>query len=126
MSLPSRAAQARSAPRGLMLALLALVFACAGCRTQIAPFNRPEPKLVYVGDKSCTVYDFVAATDLPAGARNLGWFSVKKAENDEETYIKLREMICEMGGDALSQVAWIRELDQTEPSTLSANAWSLP
>jgi hypothetical protein len=107
-------------------AALALLALAAGCRTTIAPLTKQEPKVVYVGDRSCTVYDFVAATDVPEGAKSLGWVSVKKAETDEETFVKLREKICEMGGDALSQVAWVREVDEYEPSTLKANAWALP
>lgn len=109
-----------------LAALAALALAAAGCRTQIAPLKKQDPKVVYVGDKTCNVYDFVAATDVPDGAKNLGWVSVKKAETDEETFVKLREKICELGGDALSQAAWVRDVDEYEPSTLKANAWVLP
>jgi hypothetical protein len=105
-----------------MLGLLAL----AGCRTTIKPVVKPAAKLVYVGEKSCSVYDFEAATDVPEGATNLGWVTVKKAETDDDTFAKLREKICAMGGDALSQPAWVRLAGEYEPTHLKANAWSLP
>lgn len=112
------------AARFLGTALLTAL-ALFACRTQIAPYRQPEPKVVYVGDKSCNVYDFASATDLPDGAKNLGWISVQSAGDDEQTYLKLREKVCAMGGDALSQIAWVREGDDSEPS-LKANAWVLP
>ncbi len=108
------------------LAVLLFAASSGGCRTQIAPYKKPEPKVVYVGERQCNVYDFESATDLPDGARNLGWVSVKKAETDEGTFLLLRQKVCEMGGDAISQVAWVREMDEYEPSTLKANAWVLP
>ena len=105
---------------------LVMFLALVGCRTNIKPAVKPTPNYVYVGEKSCGVYDFEAATDLPNGATNLGWVSVSKAETDEETYVKLRQKICEMGGDALSQLAWVRQAGEYEPTHLKANAWSLP
>jgi len=114
--------------RRAALATLGLVVLSGllGCRTTIKPSVKPTPKFVYVGEKSCGVYDFAAATDVPEGARNLGWVTVKKAETDEDTYVKLREKICEMGGDALSQLAWVSQAGEYEPSFLKANVWSLP
>ena len=69
---------------------------------------------------------FKDGTDVPEGAQNLGWVTVKKGETDEETFVKLREKICGMGGDALSQPAWVRQAGEYEPTHLKANAWVLP
>ncbi|MHB8879126.1 MAG: hypothetical protein ACYC8T_35960 [Myxococcaceae bacterium] len=112
----------------LALATLGLVALAAlpGCRTALKPLVRPPAKVVYVGDKSCEVYDFAAATDVPEGATSLGWVSVKKAETDDDTFVKLREKICAMGGDALSTPAWVLQAGEYEPTHLKANAWSLP
>jgi hypothetical protein len=49
---------------------------------------------------------------------------VSQAENDEETYLALRKKICEMGGNALSQPAWVKDPDDEKPQ-LKANAWAL-
>jgi hypothetical protein len=106
--------------------LVALALLAAACRTEIAPIKKEAPHVVYVGDKECSVRDFPGASDLPDGSKNLGWVQVKKAGSDDDTFVKLREKICEMGGDALSQPAWVREADEYEPSILKANAWSLP
>jgi hypothetical protein len=51
---------------------------------------------------------------------------VKRAKTDEESYQRLREKVCKAGGDALSQLAWVREAGDYEPSALKANAWVLP
>ena len=107
------------------LGLWALV-ALSGCRTPIKPLVKATPKVVYVGDKSCQVYDFEAATDVPEGATNLGWVTVGKAETDDDTFVKLRQKICEMGGDALSQPAWVHQAGEYEATHLKANAWALP
>ena len=107
---------------------LALVLAAsAGCvsRTAISPVKPPAPAIVYVGEKRCMVYDFTSATDVPDGAKNLGWVGVKQTGTDEETYVALRTKICEMDGDALSQAAWVREPGDDTP-VLKANTWSLP
>jgi hypothetical protein len=106
-------------------ALFLALFAATGCRTQIVATKRPPPKVVYVGEKQCNVYDFAGATDVPDGSHNLGWVEVPQQATDEETYVKLREKICELGGDGLSQPAWVREQDEELPR-LKANAWSLP
>lgn len=112
------------------LLVVATLLASAACmqRTEIkATPKKPPPKPVYVGDRSCMVQDFEAATDLPSGSKNLGWVSVaqNKDQSDEDTYIELRKKICEMGGDALSQVAWVKDPDDDRPK-LKANAWSMP
>ena len=104
-------------------ALLGLGLVGVGCRTQLKPYSKPPATVVYVGDKTCSVYDFASATEVPEGAANLGWVSVPSAGSDEETYVKLREKICSLGGDALSQPAWVREGEEVE---LKANAWVLP
>lgn len=95
------------------------------CATQIkATKERPDPGL-YVADDECVVRDYPGATDVPDGARNLGWVSVRTEESDEETLIKLRKKVCEVGGDAMSQVAWVRETGDPE-LRLKGNAWALP
>ncbi|MFZ5468983.1 MAG: hypothetical protein ACOZIN_06035 [Myxococcota bacterium] len=105
---------------------LAVVAAACTPRTQLVPVRKPVAQEVYVGEKRCDVYDYVHATDLPDGAQNLGWVVVERAETDEETYLELRKKICELGGDALSQLAWLTDPGQPEPTKLKANAWSLP
>jgi hypothetical protein len=110
-----------------ILAGLLLIAVCGlGCRTNLSAQKQAEAKKVYIGDRECMVYDFNASTDVPDGAKNLGWVSVKTTGNDEETFIKLREQVCQLGGDALSSVAWVREANEYEPTTLKGNAWSLP
>jgi hypothetical protein len=103
-----------------------LVIASAGaCRTRLDPYVKPEPKTVYVGEKGCDVYDFASAADIPEGAKNLGWVTVPYTGNDDDTFIKLRQKICELGGNALSQPSWDRDSMEGEPN-LKANAWALP
>lgn len=105
-----------------------LCFALAGCvmRTQLEPVKRVPVTEVYVGEKRCDVYDYENATDLPDGAKNLGWVEVQRLESDEETYLALRKKLCEQGGNALSQMAWVAEIGDREPTKLKANAWLLP
>ncbi len=106
--------------------LLAAALAAAGCATSnIRPVITPKAEPVYIGDKSCMVQDFAGATDVPEGSRNLGWVSVASTGDDEGTYVALRKKICELGGDALSQPAWVKGLSDDAPE-LKANAWSLP
>jgi hypothetical protein len=108
----------------LLLSLLALA---VGCRTTIAPVRKEPPHMTYVGDKSCSVYDYAAAHDLPDGSKNLGWVQVKRiASDDDATFVALRQKICEMGGDALSQAGWVHDEGDYEPTLLKANAWVLP
>ena len=108
-------------------AVVALALFAAGCmrRTQIAVVNPKKQTEVYVGDKSGLVYDFETATDVPDGSENLGWVEVPIAADDEATYVALRQKICEMGGNALSQAAWVKEVSEDTPR-LKANAWALP
>jgi hypothetical protein len=108
--------------------VLLLVVGCM-TRTELKPeHKKPPPAPVYVGDKSCMVRDFEFATDLPEGSKNLGFLSTPQVvtdgqDDDEATYIELRKKICEQGGDALSQPAWIKDGAGTK---LQANAWVLP
>jgi hypothetical protein len=109
---------------------VACCIAFAGCvaRTEVkATPKKPPPAPVYVGDKSCMVQDFESATDLPVGSKNLGWIvqAQDNGQSDETTYIELRKKICALGGDALSQVAWVKEPDDDRPK-LRANAWLMP
>ncbi|MGA9521664.1 MAG: hypothetical protein WBV82_09380 [Myxococcaceae bacterium] len=110
----------------LALAVAALVFsaACAP-RTVIKPGAPDREQQAFVGDGGCNVRDFDSATDLPPGARNLGWVQVPQLETDEATFLELRRKICELGGDALSQAAWEKGPSDEEPS-LTAHAWELP
>ena len=109
----------------LMLALgLVAVGGCAK-RTEIKPnVSQPEEQ-VYVPEGGCNVQDFPSATDLPSGAKNLGWVKVSQQETDEATFLALRNKICELGGDALSQAAWVKG-PMDEAPELTANAWVLP
>jgi hypothetical protein len=115
------------------LALAIVAASTAGCmsRTELkVEHKRPDPAPVYVGDRSCMVRDFEFATDLPEGSKNLGFVTVAEVQtegkdDDEATYVAVRKKICEMGGDALSQAAWIREMDDEHPK-LKVNAWALP
>ena len=112
---------------------LCIAVLAAGCitRTELkVEHKRPPPTPVYVGDKSCMVHDYENATDVPEGARNLGFVTVRQVvtegkDDDEATYIEVRKKICEMGGDALSQPAWVRDMDD-ERAKLKVNAWALP
>jgi hypothetical protein len=108
--------------------LLAVVLLVCACRTEIVPVVRTTeaPKTYARPEAGCDVRDFNGATDVPAGAKNLGWVQVKRAKTDEESYQRLRDKICKLGGDALSQLAWIRDPGEYEPNALKANAWVLP
>jgi len=112
-----------------LVALGLLVGCTLGCRTEIKPLvrERPPPKRYYTAPGSgCVVNAFTPATDLPAGSKNLGWIEVKREPDDEATYEKLRKAICAKGGNAQSQMAWVREAGDYEPTRLRANAWVLP
>lgn len=120
---PSGGGLRRAVGSALLVGMVA--WGGAGCRTRLEPYAKPEPKMVYVGEKGCDVYDFASAADIPEGAKNLGWVTVPSTGNDEETFIKLRQKICELGGNALSQPSWDRDSMEGEPH-LKANAWALP
>ncbi len=112
----------------LMLGALLLV----GCRTEIQPILKgegPARKPAPRGPAECHVHDFPTATDLPAGAKGLGWVQVERKESDEATFTALRAKVCEMGGDAMSQMHWIRASGASvadAPIELEGNAWSFP
>ena len=106
----------------------ALFLLSLACRTTIVAAHRPPPNEAFVTPKSgCAVQPYPSATDLPEGALNLGWISVSREPTDEETYLKLREEICQKGGNALSQLRWVNETTKDAPVTyaLEANAWQI-
>ncbi len=109
-------------------ALLALVVAGSACRTEIRPAVKVvEVKKVLEKDAECVVHDYRSATDVPAGAVNIGWVVVPRAENDDDTFQKLREAVCAKGGNALSQAHWNRPPGASVadvPTELEANAWT--
>lgn len=113
------------------LGLLVVLALAGGCRTQIDPVVKKEPPRVkqrYV-DGECSVQDFPMASDVPAGSKSLGWVKVERQETDEATFDKLREAICKKGGDAMSQMHWLRAPGASvadQPVELEANAWALP
>ena len=74
---------------------------------------------------SCNVRDFPSATEVPTGARPLGPVEVESQASDEDTFVALRQRVCELGGDALSQPTWVKDPNDEKPR-LTANAWSLP
>jgi hypothetical protein len=109
------------------LTLCCILF--VGCRTEIVPIvKRVETSTAVRRERpaECNVNDFPSATDLPAKSENIGWIEVPRQPTDEETYLLLRKTICERGGDALSQLQWVKEPGQYEPTALRANAWVLP
>ena len=102
-----------------------LALSLAGCATFI-PIARPaQAEVAAPSSDECHVRDFVYATELPKGAQSLGPVAVEPQASDEETYLELRRRICELGGDALSQPAWVKEPTE-EHARLTANAWALP
>ena len=107
---------------------LVLLGLLAACRTEIAPIVRHvEPTQArYTKDKECNVHDYPNATDLPTASRNLGWVEVERSGTDEETYTALYTKICSLGGDAMSQLAWVKESGESDATKLRANAWELP
>ncbi len=114
--------------RVVLLAVAAA--ALVGCRTVIPPIvneEAPKPTVSRAsGPAKCDVRDYDNATELPSGAKNLGFVQVAREKTDEETYLKLRQAVCDAGGDALSGLAWIKEVGDPEPTSLRANAWVLP
>lgn len=104
-----------------------MLLAVTGCRTVLDPakpdIDKPvEPRV----RTECDVRDYPSASEVPDGAKNIGFVQVPIADTDEQTYVNLRKAICEKGGDALSQMAWVREVGERTPSSLRANAWVLP
>ncbi len=112
----------------LMLGALLLV----GCRTQIQPIVKgdgPARKLSPRGVAECQVHDYPTASEVPSGSKSLGWVKIERLANDEATFTALRAKVCEMGGDAMSQLHWIRASGASvadPPIELEGNAWSTP
>ena len=108
--------------------LCAAVLAVAACRTVIplGPEAAPGPTAEGPRREGCDVRDYQSAAELPQGARNIGWVRVPREKTDEESYLALRKAICDKGGDALSQLHWVKEPGVWEPTALEANAWVLP
>jgi hypothetical protein len=112
-----------------LLAAFVVASAATACRTTIlAKHQAPPPNIFKAPAGGCSVNDYPGATDVPEGSTNLGWIQVPKEASDEETYVKLREAICQKGGDGLSQLHWLEETtkDAPFPFALEANAWKLP
>lgn len=109
-----------------LLIAAAVLFAACTPRTVIHPVpTGPEAPEKYVRQGGCNVRDFTNATELPTGSKNLGWVTVDQQSSDEDTYLLLRQKICELGGNALSQPAWVKDPSAEIPK-LTANAWVLP
>jgi hypothetical protein len=108
--------------------LLIGVLSLCGCRTEIAPVVKkpdlgPRARLV---DQGCEATDYPAGTDVPAGAKNIGWIQVDRLETEDLTFAALREAVCKAGGNAFSQMRWIRSAGASvadPPIHLEANAW---
>jgi hypothetical protein len=114
-----------------LLLALALVLVAVGCRTEIAPvIKKPDPRpKVRLVDQGCEATDYPAGTDVPAGAQNIGWVKVERKETDDLTFAALREAVCKAGGNAFSQMRWIRAPGASvadPPIELEANAWVVP
>ena len=118
----------RSTP--LRASLLGLLF--IGCRTEIRPLVVGETAARRVGPRGpaeCHVHDFPTATEVPPGSKSLGWVKVDRLQSDEATFEALREKVCEQGGDAMSQMHWIRASGASvadRPIELEGNAWATP
>lgn len=108
-------------------ALILAVLALSSCATMlpIKKANSDQQEQTAAAANECNVRDFVYATDLPKGSRPLGPVAVEPQASDEDTFLELRRRICEIGGDALSQAAWVKEPSE-QGAKLTANAWVLP
>jgi hypothetical protein len=111
-----------------MRLVLAALVALTACRTEIRPAVKlVEQKKVLEKDAECVVRDYHSATDVPAGATNIGWVVVPRAQNDDDTFTNLRAAVCAKGGNALSQAHWNRPAGASVadvPTELEANAWT--
>ena len=115
----------------MAVAVVVSSLALVACRTEIHPLVKSEPVTRKVRNtaEECHVHDYPAATDLPAGAKNLGWVRVKRLETEDATFEALRKEVCTLGGDAMSQMHWIRASGASvadPPIELEANAWVTP
>ncbi|MFO0597661.1 MAG: hypothetical protein U0228_20310 [Myxococcaceae bacterium] len=115
-----------------LLSAVVLVLAASACRTEIQPLVKQEPVAKKVRNSAsgeCTVNDYPAATDLPTGAQNIGWVKVPRQATDDETFALLRKEVCAKGGDAMSQLHWLRAPGASvadPPAELEANVWVTP
>lgn len=108
-----------------------LLLTLSACRTEISPtLKKPEPVAkVRLVEQGCEARDYPAGTDVPSGAKNIGWVKVDRLENDDDTFASLREAVCKAGGNAFSQMRWIRAAGASvadPPVHLEANAWLVP
>ncbi len=106
-----------------------LALCVLSCRTEIAPSMREERSPVAMvfsaKGQGCNVLDYPSATEVPPGSASLGWVQVQRLPTDDETYVALRQAICDKGGNGLSQMLWTREEGEKEPTILKANAWKI-
>ncbi len=110
-----------------LLVACAALSVCA-CRTEIKPalIADPTPVKKVRLSTECDVHDYPSGTDVPAGSKNIGWVEVTREGDDDATFLKLRQKVCNLGGDAMSSITWERQSGEDRPSVLRANAWSLP
>jgi hypothetical protein len=111
------------------LALLALVV--AGCRTEISPIVKDDAPVARGSrpETECQVRDYQSTNDVPARSKPLGRVSVERQATDDATFEALRKKVCELGGDAISQIHWIRAPGASvadAPIELEASAWATP
>lgn len=105
----------------------------AGCRTTLTPWTPPAAAPVAQvrprGPEDCQVNDYATASEVPAGSKNLGWIKVERQASDDATIELLRRKVCEAGGDAMSQLHWLRASGASvadPPIELEGNAWATP
>lgn len=116
-----------------MKTLLLATLVLAGCRTELKPLVKPDVAPVARvrprGPAECQVSDYATATEVPSGSKSLGWIKVERQATDESTIELLRQRVCEAGGDAMSQLHWIRASGASvadPPIELEGNAWATP
>jgi hypothetical protein len=114
-----------------MKRVVLLVGFLMGCRSEIRPLVREElgasPDRYVEG--GCSVRDYPTASDVPVNSTNVGWLRVPRQETDEATFQKLRQEVCAKGGDAMTQLRWIRAPRASvadPPIELECNAWATP
>lgn len=112
--------------------ILGTALVLTSCRTEIQPIvkgDAPARRAVARGPAECHVHDYPTATDVPSGAKSLGWVKVDRQATEEATFELLRKKVCEIGGDAMSQMHWIRASGASvadQPIELEGNAWAMP
>ncbi len=109
----------------------ALAVLASACRTEIQPIVKGDAQArrgVTRGPAECQVRDYPLATDVPSGAKSLGRVKVDRQDSEEATFELLRKKVCELGGDAMSQMQWIRAAGASvadPPIELEGHAWAL-